>query len=171
MFYDVSKMLSVFFFSNVPKQTKVLYLSENPPKYGNFSSKLVKNLDKWKMGYNLINSYMTSPKKTTTRPLSYLMKRRKVLVERLTLLSPDIIRGSLIETYKRCGKKGCKCAEGRGHGPKYYLSISQAGGRPKMEYVSKEDQKKFQRHLSNFRKVKAILEEITKINLEILKKK
>ncbi len=38
-----------------------------------------------------------------------------------------ILRGSLIERYKRCGKPGCKCADGAGHGPKYYLSVSYPG--------------------------------------------
>ncbi|MHC4710339.1 MAG: DUF6788 family protein [Planctomycetota bacterium] len=37
-----------------------------------------------------------------------------------------ILRGSLIERYKPCGRPGCKCAKGPGHGPKYYLSVSQA---------------------------------------------
>jgi len=39
------------------------------------------------------------------------------------------IHGKLIERYKRCGKPGCKCADGPGHGPKYYLSVSYPGSR------------------------------------------
>ena len=50
----------------------------------------------------------------------------------------SILRGSLIESYKRCGKPGCKCADGPGHGPKYYLSVSYPGLRPQMDYVPQE---------------------------------
>ena len=52
--------------------------------------------------------------------------------------SKSILRGSLIERYKRCGKPGCKCADGPGHGPKYYLSVSYPGLRPQMDYVPQE---------------------------------
>jgi hypothetical protein len=50
-----------------------------------------------------------------------------------------VLRGSLIERYKRCGKPGCKCADGPGHGPKYYLSVSFPGERPQMDYVPQEN--------------------------------
>lgn len=51
----------------------------------------------------------------------------------------QLLRGSLIERYLRCGKPGCKCAQGEGHGPKYYLSVSFAGHRPQMDYVRQGD--------------------------------
>ena len=65
---------------------------------------------------------------------SALLKRRKALVRQLPPLE-KILRGSLIERYKRCGKPGCKCADGPGHGPKYYLSVTPPQGRPQMDYV------------------------------------
>jgi hypothetical protein len=66
-----------------------------------------------------------------------LRKRRNALVRQLPPLK-SILRGSLIERYKRCGKPGCKCADGPGHGPKYYLSVSYPGLRPQMDYVPQE---------------------------------
>lgn len=36
----------------------------------------------------------------------------------------------------RCGKKGCKCAEGELHGPYWYAYWTE-GGRTKSEYVGK----------------------------------
>jgi hypothetical protein len=42
-----------------------------------------------------------------------------------------IIRGSLVETLKRCGRPSCRCADGPGHGPKRYLStVARTGERP-----------------------------------------
>src|SRR5579862_6372717 len=55
-----------------------------------------------------------------------LRKRRQALLRQLPALKA-ILRGSLIERYKRCGKPGCKCADGPGHSPKYYL-VGQLSG-------------------------------------------
>ena len=63
-----------------------------------------------------------------------LRSRRRKLIERLPPLEL-LLRGSVIERYKRCGNTGCHCQQGRGHGPKYYLSVSYPQSRPKMIYV------------------------------------
>ena len=49
-------------------------------------------------------------------PAAALRKRRNALLRQLPPLKA-ILRGSLIERYKRCGKPGCKCADGPGHAP------------------------------------------------------
>jgi hypothetical protein len=45
------------------------------------------------------------------------------------------------KTYRRelvrCGKKGCKCAEGRLHGPYWYAYWTE-GGRTRSQYVGKK---------------------------------
>jgi hypothetical protein len=64
-----------------------------------------------------------------------LRKRRHHLARRLPPIE-QILRGSLIETYKRCGRPNCHCVDGTGHGPKRYLStISRTGERPRVGYV------------------------------------
>lgn len=104
------------------------------------------------------------------RTTKALRQRQKVLLRKLPPLQA-ILRGSLIERYKRCGKPGCKCAEGRGHGPKYYLSISQAGRRPEMDYIPAEFQEKVKAYLENYRKVKEILEELCAISRKLLRRR
>lgn len=47
------------------------------------------------------------------------LRRRRAAFAQANADVGDALRGSLIERYKRCGKPGCKCAEGPGHGPKY----------------------------------------------------
>src|SRR6266850_5464546 len=69
-----------------------------------------------------------------SEPVATLRRRRQVLLRQLPPLKA-ILRGSLIERYKRCGNPRCKCADGPGHGPKYYLSVSHAGESPQMDYV------------------------------------
>ena len=58
-----------------------------------------------------------------------LRRRRRQLLRKLPPLDA-VLRGSLIERYKRCGNPRCRCADGPGHGPKYYLSVSHAGESP-----------------------------------------
>jgi hypothetical protein len=94
-------------------------------------------------------------------------KRRNTLVRRLPPLR-SILRGSLIERYKPCGKPGCKCAEGPGHGPKYYLSISYPGQRPKMDYVPQEAAGQAAEFLANYQRTRELLEQICEINRELL---
>lgn len=100
-----------------------------------------------------------------------LRKRRQTLVKQLGRLEPFILRGSLIERFKRCGKAGCKCAQGPGHGPKYYLSISQPGTRPQMDYVPTERIQQVSEYLHNFQQVRQLLEQICNLNRELLRRR
>ncbi len=109
---------------------------------------------------------MKSTNSTTT-----LRRRRATLLRRLRSLKPEFLRGSLIERYKRCGKAGCKCAHGRGHGPKYYLSLSIPGGRPEMEYVPQDYVEQVEDYLANHSTARRLLEEICEINRELLRRR
>lgn len=99
-----------------------------------------------------------------------LRKRRKALLSQLPPLEA-ILRGSLIERYKRCGKPGCKCANGPGHGPKYYLSVSYPGLRPQMDYVPQESYTQTTEFLANYHQAREILEAICDINRELLRRR
>ena len=81
------------------------------------------------------------------------------------------MRGSLIERYKRCGKPGCKCAQGPGHGPKYYLSVSLPGLQPQMDYVPQERYQQVIQLISNYQQVRDILEQVCEINRELLRRR
>ena len=100
-----------------------------------------------------------------------LLRRRQTLVEKLAGLEPLILRGSLIERYKRCGHPGCKCHQGQGHGPKFYLSVSQAGSRPEMDYVPEEYSQQVSDYLGNFQEVRQLLEKICNLNRELLRRR
>src|ERR1700692_4160038 len=91
-------------------------------------------------------------------PSSTLRKRRAQLLRQMPALDA-VLRGSLIERYKRCGKPGCKCADGPGHGPKYYLSVSFPGERPQMDYVPQENVETTRALVANFHEVRTSLEE------------
>ncbi len=108
--------------------------------------------------------------KLEKEPAANLRRRRQTLLRQLPPLKA-VLRGSLIERYKRCGKPGCKCAEGPGHGPKYYLSVSRPGSRPRMDYVPQEVHTQAAEYVANYHRARGILEEISEINRELLRRR
>src|ERR1700734_1781989 len=105
--------------------------------------------------------------KTEKQTTAALRKRRQALLRQLPPLKA-ILRGSLIERYKRCGKPGCKCADGPGHGPKYYLSVSYRGLCPQMDYGPQEPSGRASELRANSHQARQILEKICEINRGLL---
>ena len=100
-----------------------------------------------------------------------LRKRRHQIVRGLPPIE-QIVRGSLIETYKRCGRPNCHCVDGPGHGPKRYLStIARTGERPRLGYVPNAAHIQVAAFLANFRKLQEMLNEICAINAELLRRR
>lgn len=100
-----------------------------------------------------------------------LRQLRKALIQRIKHADFAIVRGSLIERYKRCGNPNCKCADGKGHGPKYYLSVSQPGNRPEMDYVPQDLQADVAVYLANLQSLRQLLEELCEVNRELLRQR
>ena len=101
---------------------------------------------------------------------SALRRRRRKLLTQLPDLDA-LLRGSLIERYKRCGNPNCHCQGGRGHGPKYYLSVSHPKSRPKMVYVPEAYREEVREHLGRYTSAQGILKEICAINNELLRRR
>src|SRR4051794_26721859 len=100
-----------------------------------------------------------------------LRKRRRQIVRDMPSIE-RIVRGSLTETYKRCGRPNCRCADGLGHGPKRYLStIARAGERPRLGYVPNAIYPQVAEFLANFRQLQVMLNEICAINAELLRRR
>ncbi|SRR5712691_3256384 len=73
------------------------------------------------------------------------------------------LAGSLAEQRRRCGKGGCRCAQGELHGPYAYLSVA---GR--MVYVPAVLADAVRVRLRDSARYRDALEEISAINLELL---
>ena len=99
-----------------------------------------------------------------------LRRRRRRLVTNLPPIE-RVLRGTLVETYKRCGRPNCHCVDGPGHGPKHYLSISQPGGRPRRDYVPNGVHVQVAALIDNFRKMREMINEICAINAELLRRR
>lgn len=115
-------------------------------------------------------SYIRGLIRMQEKSTATLRRRRKMLLRQLPPLDA-VLRGSLIERYKRCGKPTCKCARGPGHGPKYYLSVSRSNERPEMDYVPQAEHARVVQFLGNYRHIREILEELCAINRELLRRR
>lgn len=100
-----------------------------------------------------------------------LLKRRQVAQSRLTK-AQEMVRGSLIERFLPCGNASCQChKKGPKHGPVYYLTVSYRGGRTRQIYVPRNLKPVVERWLENYQFVWAALEEISAINMELIRLK
>jgi hypothetical protein len=94
-------------------------------------------------------------------------QRKQLFNQLLTNLESTMLRGSLIERYKRCGRSNCKCAGTRGHGPKFYLSISMPGARPIMIYVPTNRKPEVEKALATYQEAKNIMERLVHVNKDL----
>ena len=99
--------------------------------------------------------------------ISQLRRRLAELVADAPDLS-EVLRGTVGQRYVRCGKKGCHCQDGEGHGPVYYLSVSLGAGRTKQVTLTRESHETAGRYARNYARLREILEEAFGIHRELL---
>jgi hypothetical protein len=95
-----------------------------------------------------------------------LLARRRALAARLGDIE-HVLAGSLVEQTRRCGKAGCRCADGEPHGPYSYFA-PRAAGRGRSEYVPSGLVEVVRRYLQRGNEVETVLAGISAINTELL---
>lgn len=100
-----------------------------------------------------------------------LRKSRQDLINQLKIFDGKILRGSIIESYKKCGNSRCKCATGIGHGPKYSMTVNFPKRKPENDYIPLEYVSQVKGYISNYHQFKEIVEQICMINRELLKRR
>src|SRR5260370_36171462 len=95
-----------------------------------------------------------------------LLSRRRALATRLGDVE-RVLAGSLAEQTRRCGKPGCRCAAGEGHGPYAYFT-PRAAGRGRSRYVPSGLVEVVRRYLRHGEAAEAVLAEISAVNTEVL---
>jgi len=78
-----------------------------------------------------------------------------------------VLAGSLAGQSRRCGRPGCRCADGEPHGPYAYFT-PRPGGRGRARYVPAALEDAVRRYLRRGTEVEAALAEISAINAELL---
>ena len=95
-----------------------------------------------------------------------LLARRRAAAARLGDVE-EVLAGALTEQTRRCGRAGCRCADGEPHGPYLYFSPRQAG-RGRLRYVPAPVAGVVRRYLRRGAEIEAVLAEISAINGELL---
>jgi len=95
-----------------------------------------------------------------------LEKRRATAIAQLSTLG-NLMRGTLYSTEVRCGRFGCECAEGKKRA-RLHLSV-EFKGRTRKVYVSRERVDDVEMLVSEYRRAWRLIEELTEVNLELLR--
>ena len=95
-----------------------------------------------------------------------LRARRRALAARLGDVQ-QVLGGTLTEQSRRCGRAGCRCADGEPHGPYAYFTPRPAG-RGRARYVPAALAGVVRRYLRRGEQAEAVLAEISAINAELL---
>ena len=100
----------------------------------------------------------------TVEPLDELERRRAQLYEELAGTG-DFRPGSVSQTWRRCGKPDCACAQPGhpGHGPRYLWTRS-AGGRTRSRQLAAAELDKARREIASYKQFVAVAEQIVEVN-------
>jgi len=80
----------------------------------------------------------------------------------------DVLRGSVVVRSLRCGKAGCRCADGEGHRAAY-LSVTFAGRRTEQISVPPERVPLVERQVANYSSWWNAIENVSAINRDLLR--
>jgi len=81
----------------------------------------------------------------------------------------EIMKGSLVMRATRCGRPGCKCAQGEKHGPYLYVSVFREG-RTRSVYVPQHMEREVRRWVESARQLEGDVAAITWLNAELLRR-
>ena len=95
-----------------------------------------------------------------------LLARRRAAAARLGDVE-QVLAGTLTEQSRRCGRPGCRCADGEPHGPYGYF-IPRPAGRGRARYVPASLADAVRRFLRRGTEVETVLAEISAVNAELL---
>jgi len=95
-----------------------------------------------------------------------LLQRRDRLCTELGSLT-NLIRGSLVQGEKKCGRKGCRCETGELH-PHVVISTHR-DGKTQIVYVPKASRTQAAGAVEAYGRAWQLLEQLSSINTELLK--
>ena len=97
-----------------------------------------------------------------------LMERRELVAAGLPSFS-EIVRGSLVTRYRRCGKPTCHCATTEGHGPAHYLVVTLKRGKTEQILLSEQMLPVARQFLDNYNRWWMALEKVSEANRRLLR--
>lgn len=80
----------------------------------------------------------------------------------------NVLRGTVYQMKRLCGKPNCSCAETKIPHTSLFLSFSYKG-RTKLVPISEEQIPRIKSCIQDYKKLKAAIDELTRINAELLR--
>ena len=102
--------------------------------------------------------------------VAQLRARRRRLSRALRNAETTLL-GTLVTQGRRCGRGGCRCAEGELHGPYIYITLRKPRGRGGLLYVPAELAALVRERIALTAQLQGSLEKISEINLELLSRR
>src|SRR5512147_2916874 len=90
--------------------------------------------------------------------------RRAILLRRLLPLARRALFGTLSETYRTCGRPGCRCHQGHKHGPHLYVSFRGAEGTTGGYYVPQALAEPMREGVAAWRELQEVLRQLAEAN-------
>ena len=81
----------------------------------------------------------------------------------------EMVRGSIVTRYRRCGKPTCHCAETEGHGPAHYLTVTLGKGRTEQILLNEEMLPVARQFVENYGRWWTALEKVSEANRGLLR--
>ena len=82
--------------------------------------------------------------------------------------SDNVLRGTIYEMKRLCGKPNCSCAQTKIPHKSLFLSFSYKG-RTKLVPIRKEQIPRIKSRIKDYKELKAAIDELTRINAELLR--
>jgi hypothetical protein len=102
------------------------------------------------------------------RRVRKLLREQRALVSSLLALRQQL-KGSLLTRWGRCGKAGCACTSGLGHGP-YYVLSTRSGGQGGFTYLERKQATQARRLVGGYRQFRKGLRRLRVLNQELLRR-
>ena len=94
------------------------------------------------------------------------LRQRKFELLRQFPIPDDLLPGSLVLNYTRCGKPSCHCAKGKGHAA--WSLVFMAGGKRHAQRIPKEWVEEVQKQVDAGRKFQDAVREVLAANAQLL---
>jgi len=100
--------------------------------------------------------------------LSRIRRKRRTLSQGLSTCG-RLIKGSLIVNRRRCGRQRCRCCDGELH--ESLAFTYKRAGKSVLVHIPEHLQAEAKQAQNDYRKVKRLVEQLSEVNIELLKHK
>jgi hypothetical protein len=104
----------------------------------------------------------------TTTEWNLRKRQRRSLHELRDLVRSNVMRGSVVETSRRCGKRNCACAKDETRRHARRVVTVNLGGRTRTVHLDEMHLVEVKRATANYRRLWRLLDELTEVNLKLL---